>query len=157
MKRYFEKISYNQFKTDISSDNKLYDEYSLPKRGTKNSAGYDFWVLESFTIKPGEIKKIPTGIKANMQLGEVLTLYVRSSVGFKYNIRMTNQVGIIDGDYFNNKNNEGHIWFSIQNEGKNVVSFTKGDRLIQGIFINYLTCDNDTNNIIRLSGIGSTN
>ena len=41
---------------------------------------------------------------------EFLGIYIRSSLGFKYNIRMCNQVGIIDADYYNNKDNEGHIF-----------------------------------------------
>ena len=41
----------------------LYEFLKLPRRGTKYSAGYDFLAIQSFEIKPGEIKKIPTGIK----------------------------------------------------------------------------------------------
>ena len=93
MDRYFEKISYEQFKKDIKDDINLYKSYNIPSRATKNSAGYDFTCIEEFTIKPGEIKKIPTGIKAKMESDEMLQLYVRSSLGFKYNIRLTNQVG----------------------------------------------------------------
>ena len=52
--RKFEKISFEQFKKDISDDEKLYESYSLPKRSTKNSAGYDIASLEEYTLKPGE-------------------------------------------------------------------------------------------------------
>ena len=41
--RYFEKISFEQFKKDVKNDIKLYEEYILPKRATKCSAGYDFY------------------------------------------------------------------------------------------------------------------
>ena len=40
--RYFEKISFDQFKKDISSDLNLYNEYTLPRRDTEFAAGYDF-------------------------------------------------------------------------------------------------------------------
>ena len=50
MSRFFEKISFEQFKKDIKDDKKLYDAYNLPKRGTKCSAGYDFFAIEEFTI-----------------------------------------------------------------------------------------------------------
>ena len=53
-----------------------------------------------------------------MNEDEVLFLIVRSSMGFKYNVRMTNQTGVIDSDYYNNETNEGHMWISLQNEGK---------------------------------------
>ena len=105
--RYFEKISFEQFKIDVCDDINLYNEYKLPKRATKNSAGYDFYSLFDFTLKPNEIKKIPLGIKMNMNSDEMLMLVVRSSQGFKYNVRLVNQIGIFESDYYNNPSNEG--------------------------------------------------
>ena len=89
--RYFEKISFNQFKNDIKDDIELYNELKIPKRSTKKSAGYDFYSLIDVVLKPNESIKIPTGIKSCMNDDEVLMIYVRSSMGFKYNIRMCNQ------------------------------------------------------------------
>ena len=57
------------------------------------------------------------GIKVNFNEDEVLFLIERSNLGFKYNVRMCNQVGVIDRNYCNNESNEGHIWIKIQNEG----------------------------------------
>ena len=79
MARYFEKISFDQFKKDICNDIKLYESYHIPKRNTKESAGYDFESVIDFILKPNEIKRIPTGIKVNMNRGEVLFVVVRSS------------------------------------------------------------------------------
>ena len=100
--RKLEKISFSQFSHDICDDKKLYDEYNLPRRATIKSAGYDFYAINDFVIHPGEVLKIPTGIKVNMNDDEAFMLYVRSSMGFKYNVRMCNQIGVIDKDYFNN-------------------------------------------------------
>lgn len=156
--RSFEKISFEQFKKDIIDDINLYNEYKLPERSTKNSAGYDFFALYDYTLKPGEIKKIPTGVKTKMNSDEVLFLIDRSSMGFKYNVRMCNQVGVIDSDYYNNNDNEGHIWIKIQNEGQKDYVVKKGDAMIQGIFIKYLTVDDEEEiQNERVSGIGSTN
>lgn len=154
--RVFEKISFEQFKKDIKDDKKLYDDFLCPKRATKYSAGYDFYALEDYIIKPGEVKKIPTGIKASMLDDEVLMIFVRSSMGFKYNVRLTNQVGIIDKDYYNNPNNEGHIWLSLQNEANEEYKISKNTGIGQGIFTKFLLTDNDDSNDIRISGIGST-
>ena len=44
--RKFEKISFSQFSRDICDDKSLYDEYSLPRRATLKSAGYDFYAFE---------------------------------------------------------------------------------------------------------------
>ena len=94
--RKFEKISYKQFKKDISCNIKEYNEYEIPKRQTKYSAGYDFSSLLDFNIAPGEIIKMPTGIKVSLNDDDYLMIVIRSSMGFKYNLRMCNQVGIIE-------------------------------------------------------------
>ena len=70
-------------------------------------------------------------------------IVVRSSMGFKYNIRLVNQVGIIDFDYYNNQNNEGHIFIKIQNEGTGTVKFKAGEAIAQGIFLKYLITKSD--------------
>ena len=156
--RKFEKISYEQFKKDISNDEILYNSYKLPSRKTKYSAGYDFFAIESFDLQPGEIKKIPTGIKALYPEDEALMLFVRSSMGFKYNVRMCNQVGIIDSDYYNNPNNEGHMWIALQNHGDKVYSVKAGESFGQGLFMKYYVVD-DEEEIVekRKGGFGSTN
>ena len=157
MARLFEKISFEQFKKDIYDDKELYESYNIPKRSTKESAGYDFEAIMDFTLKPGEIKKIPLGIKADMNSGEVLFLIVRSSQGFKYNVRMCNQVGVIDKDYYNNSENEGHMWIKLENHGNKDYVVSKGDKIIQGLFMPFLTVDNEENiEKVRTSGIGST-
>lgn len=155
VERHFEKISFEQFSKDISDDKNLYDEYVLPKRVTKNSCGYDFYAIEDMVLQPGEIKKIPTGYKAKFMNDEMLMLVVRSSMGFKYNVRMCNQVGIIDQDYYNNIDNEGHIWVALQNEGNVNYEIKKGTAYCQGIFVKYLTCG-DVVEEERKAGIGST-
>ena len=156
--RKFEKISFEQFKKDIKDDKELYESYSLPRRSTKNSAGYDFYALFDYTLKPKEIMKIPTGIKVSMEKDDVLFLIDRSSMGFKYNVRMCNQVGVVDQDYYNNPNNEGHMWIRIQNEGDKDYVVKKGNAMIQGIFMKYLKTDDDIeSNQERNGGFGSTN
>lgn len=150
--RDFEKIGFEQFKKDVADDINLYNEYKLPQRDSDSTAGYDIYLLEDLVIEPNEIKKIPTGIKSFFKKDEVLFLIVRSSTGFKYNIRLCNQVGVIDADYYNNNNNEGHIWVKIQNEGKEKVTIPRGESIVQGIFLNYLITESDRNiNIERIS------
>lgn len=153
--RKFEKIGKSEFLKDVPNAN--YDDIILPKRSTLNSAGYDFYSVISFTLSPGERRVIPTGIKASMDSNEFLSIYIRSSLGFKWNIRMCNQVGIIDADYYNNSENEGHIFVCLMNEGDKVLEIKKGDRIVQGIFMPFLITDDDKTTDIRMGGIGSTN
>lgn len=153
--RKFEKVSIDEFSKYY--DKTMYEEYDLPKRMTAYSAGYDFLAIEGFTIKPGEIKKIPTGYKATFGNDEMLMILVRSSMGFKYNVRMTNQVGIIESDYYNNIDNEGHMFVSLQNEGDRDFVVKKGEGYAQGIFTKFLICDDDITTNERQGGLGSTN
>lgn len=159
--RKFEKISIKQFEKDFSNYENIenmYNDLELPKRGTSRAAGYDFHAPFDFTLKPGEIIKMPTGIKALMEDNEFLMLVVRSSTGFKYNVRLCNQVGVIDADYYNNEQNEGHFSIAFQNEGEKPWIVIKGDRVAQGIFVQYQTVDiEESVQNIRNGGIGSTN
>ena len=86
------------------------DENLLPKRETAHAAGYDLKVAERTEIPAGAIVLVPTGVKAYMQVGEVLYLFDRSSNPRKKGLVLINSVGVIDGDYYNNPNNEGHIF-----------------------------------------------
>lgn len=157
MARKFEKISFEQFKKDIKDDFVLYQSYSLPRRATKESAGYDFEAIEDFLLQPGESKKIPLGIKIDMNSGEAMILAVRSSQGFKYNVRMCNGIGIFEKDYYNNPDNEGHAWLRLQNHGEEDYIVKKGDKICQAIFIKYLTVEDESPvEKKRTGGIGST-
>lgn len=158
MARYFEKISWEQWKKDIGTDKSVYETHTLPIRATKYSAGYDFKSPIAFVLHPGEIKKVPTGVKFTMNEDEMLMLVVRGSMGFKHNVRLTNQVGIFESDYYNNISNEGHAWISLQNHGTQDYVVQIGDRIGQGIFTKFLTVDNEKEIVEeRIGGFGSTN
>ncbi len=133
-----------------------YKDILLPKRGSKSSAGYDFYLLDDIIIKAKGEMKVKTGIKAYMLEDEVLEVYIRSSLGIK-GIRIKNTVGIIDSDYYNNPKNEGEIIAFLENSSNEDLILKKGDRFIQGIFKKYLTIDNEDELEDRVGGFGSTN
>lgn len=162
----FHKVSSEQFSKDWKdtfgevSDAELqniYDSLRLPRRATTGSAGYDFYAPVDVTMKPGEIVKIPTGIRVEMEEGWVLKCYPRSGLGFKFRLQLNNTVGIIDSDYFFS-DNEGHIFAKItndSNEGK-TVNIQAGTGFMQGIFVEYgITVDDEATGI-RNGGFGST-
>ena len=142
-------------------------DINLPKRSTARSAGYDFeaaedtlvpsiWKLAlkgSENIKPTFIK---TGVKAYMQEDEALFLYNRSSGPGKKGLVMANSVGVVDSDYYNNADNEGHIMFAFYNFFPVDVTIKKGERIGQGVFKKFLKADGDDANAIRTGGFGST-
>lgn len=134
-----------------------HDSFELPIRATSHSAGYDLASVETIFIKPGEIKKVPTGLKVSMNDGEVMLVFPRSSLGLKKSLMLANNVGVIDQDYYNSPKSEGHILIPIYNFGDEDQMIEKGERIAQGIFINYLKTDNDQPlSGIRQSGFGST-
>ena len=50
-------------KEHLEEINKLYDDIKLPKRATKHSAGYDFYVSGDVLIPMEHAGVIPTGIR----------------------------------------------------------------------------------------------
>lgn len=128
----------------------------LPKRETAHAAGYDLKVAETVVIEPGQIKLVPTGVKAYMQPGEVLYLYDRSSNPRKKGLVLINSVGVIDGDYYGNPSNEGHIFAQMMNISDQTVTLELGDRVVQAVFAPFLLADGDVASGTRTGGFGST-
>lgn len=152
----FEKISENQWGKDTQFEGGL-EKVILPKRGTAHSAGYDFYAPYKVVIQPNEMVVIKTGIKCALEDKDVLMIYPRSSMGFKYGLQLVNTVGIIDSDYYNNPSNEGHIMIGIKNTGSKTVIIKEGDRFAQGLIMQYkLTDDDKPVSEVRKGGIGST-
>ncbi len=155
--RKFERISFEQFKKDVSDDKELYESITLPVRSTVSSAGYDIKAVENYTLKKGTSHVFKTGIKVSMNDGEVFFIFDRSSFGFKYDIMLSNSVGVIDKDYYNNEDNEGHICVKLINLGDKDIDINIGDRVAQGIFIKYEVVDDEEEiKNKRKGGIGST-
>ena len=69
---------------------------------------------------------------------------------------MANSVGIIDGDYYNNPDNEGHIYFQFINLSPIPIQLKKGDCIGQGIIKPYLKTEADNTTASREGGFGST-
>lgn len=131
----------------------------LPKRKTKNAAGYDVEAAEDIIIPkyyPG-IKPtlIPTGLKAYCGDDEWYMLVNRSS-GPKKGFVMANSIGVIDADYYGNESNDGHFYFQYFNFSDHDIEVKKGDIIGQVIFQKYLVVDDDNADGIRTGGFGST-
>ena len=161
-KRGFEKISRKQVMSDFDFGKDLAGYYleeaiKEPKRATSKSAGYDILSPYEFKLKSNQEIKLPTGLKTYMQPDEVLMIYPRSSLGFKYYARLANSTGLIDADYYNNNDNEGHIWVKLRNESDKVMEIEEGEAICQAVFQKYLLADDDSfDGDERKGGIGST-
>lgn len=142
--RKFEKVSYS-------------NSGIIPTRSDNGSAGYDFYTTQDIIIRPKETVLFKTNIKAKMLPDEVLLLYIRSSVGIKKHIVLSNGTGVIDSTYYNNPDNEGNIMCALYNYGTEEQVIAAGDRVMQGVFCKYLTTINDiVVNKERTGGIGSS-
>lgn len=162
-------------------------EINMPIRKTAKSAGYDFEVVEDILIEPyfhlklilendthyephtleeiAAVTKrtkakptlVPTGMKCQLADDEYLELSIRSSGPLKHWLMLANSVGIIDADYYNNPDNEGHIYFQVINLSPIPIQLKKGDIIGQGIIHKYITIEDDCANGERKGGFGSTN
>lgn len=99
---------------------------------------------------------VPTGVKAYLPEGTYLQISVRSSCPLKHWLILGNGVGIIDRDYYNNPDNEGHIFFQVINLFPQDIILHKGDKIGQGIILSYLRTKDDKVTDMRLGGFGST-
>lgn len=176
MKRGFEVVS--KYKND---------GINLPYRSTQQAAGYDIEAANDFVLpsiwKLGFLKVlwaikhqqdvseedmqkakdvlrpllVPTGIKAYMQPDEMLVIANRSSGPLKRGMVLPNGIGIVDADYYNNESNEGELFVQMTNFGLIDRKIKKGDRIAQGIFVPFLTTDDDANKgTTRIGGFGSS-
>ena len=172
----FEKVSFEEFSktvkdivdTHVSGCNislgeytieEIYDNIKLPQRATAGSAGYDFFNPFEDCKITGENIIIPTGIKCRIEPGWVLMLYPRSSYGINHDFMLTNTVGIIDSDYYNNKRNEGHIMVGckLNNTEKHTLTISHQFRFCQGIFLPFgITEDDICLSDNRCGGFGSS-
>ena len=133
---------------------------NLPVRKTKYAAAYDVEAAEEVVLpsfkKGMKPTLIPTGLKAYMQSDEVLLIVPRSSGPKKQGISFPHNVGVIDSDYYNNSDNEGHIFVQCINLKDEDVVIKKGEAVAQAIFQKYLMVDDDNAEGKRTGGFGST-
>lgn len=158
----------------------------IPRRSTKGSAGYDFFIPYQTLGYPGMTTYIPTGFKwdpsdsmiqivrqewLNQQFSDrihskrtlnfkcpyqvFLAIYPRSSYGMKYGLRLLNTTGIIDADYYNNEDNEGHIIIAFTTSKE--LNLNPGDKFCQGIIQPYFISSGEVEvTATRSGGMGST-
>ena len=103
-----------------------------------------------------KVDLVPTGIKCYLPHGYYLQLSVRSSLPLKHWLIMANSIGVIDADYYNNPDNEGHIYFQLINLGQYPIIIKKGDCFGQGIILPYNITNEDNTTAARVGGFGST-
>ena len=132
------------------------EDIILPKRQTSGSCGYDFYLPHDLLLKANSNGLVYSGIKIELEDDLFLMVCIRSSLARKKGITLTNQVGIIDSDYFNNVDNDGHIIIAVTNNTNEDILLKKGERVAQGIIFNFLKTADDEALEERVGGFGST-
>ena len=148
----------------------------LPRRSTIGSATYDFFAPEDIHLVPGQWSDVDTGVSFDGE--EKLSMYMtselsivgmpdatfeedkwidrwflmclpRSGQGFKHKVRMANTAGIVDQDY--------RQTIKARLTADEDVIIPKGTAFMQGIFLPYLTLEDEIIPIEeRKGGFGST-
>ena len=160
----FEKVSYERWKEDcgIKSLGDLtlkafYDAIRLPHQATAASAGCDFFMPIAVNLVAGGKMRIATGIRwvTEEDRDKVLLVVPRSGLGFKYGIKLSNTIGVIDADYCDS-DNEGHIIISLENPSDKDVMLEEGKPFAQGIVVKYEVPEGAASDADRNGGFGST-
>ena len=140
-------------------------DITLPERKTKNAVAYDIEAAEDTVIpsiwktvfsnvskflkgdkdfeafKPTLVK---TGVKAYFLEDEALFLATKSSYPGKKGLLLANSIGIVESDYYNNQDNDGHLMYAYYNLFPFDVTIKKHEPAGQAFFQKFLTIDNDS-------------
>ena len=162
---HFEKVSFEQWKADCGLSEagddelrRLHEAIVMPAQATAGSAGMDFNMPYGLKLEAGAKVKIASGIRwvtDDNEKDRVLLMMPRSGLGFKYGIRLSNTVGVIDSDYCN-ADNEGHIVVALENPSNECVMLDEGKPFVQGIIVRYELADGAVSGGERHGGFGST-
>jgi len=105
-------------------------DVKTPRRGTKQSAGLDFFVPNDFipvVVFPHKDINIPSGIHVNVPTGKALVAFNKSGVATKKKL----QVGacVVDEDY------EGEVHLHLTNLSDSPITIEPGDKIVQFLLL----------------------
>ena len=113
--------SNKKFKVNIMTR----EDAKLPEKKSNGAAGFDIFSNDEYTISPGEVVKIKTGVALEMPTGYWAKIEGRSGLAMK---GLTPLGGVIDNDY------RGEIHVILINLGKNAVHISRHVRIAQLTF-----------------------
>ena len=134
----------------------LTDTARVPTYATDGSAAFDIYADMSISIDSDDLKIISTGIAVEVPEGHVMMIYSRSGHGFRYGLRLSNCVGVIDSDY----RGEIKVAMTVDMED-GYIRIEEGDRIAQGIIMpvektNFIVADELSKTVRGTNGLGST-
>ncbi len=108
---------------------KMDENVKLPKYNNLTDGGADIYSNETITINGGETKIVHTGLKVATPIGYMLNIYPRSGLSLKTNLRIANNVGIVDPLY------RSEIGVIMTNIGTEPITIEKYDRIAQFVLL----------------------
>lgn len=147
-------LGYKRYNADAIKVKRYMPGVLMPKIGSEDAAGTDFYQPESVAIEPHQTQYITLGLAMEIPKGYMLMLAPRSSMS-KTPLIIPNSFGVIDADY------RGEIKAILHNTSDTPYLIQKGDRLVQGILVpvgalKLLEVDELTETVRGTGGIGST-
>ncbi len=126
---------------------RVHPDAVLPARAEEEAAGYDLSCIEDFSISPGELVKVRTGLVIQPPDGFHMEVLARSGNAAKYVIMLANNVGLIDRSFAGPKDEIVVLLYRatkveqsfVRGVSSNLnsdrpVEFKKGDRIAQLVF-----------------------
>lgn len=120
-------------------------KWGLPHYATTGSAGVDLRACESVTLLPFARGLVKTGIALALPQGVECQIRPRSGLALKQGITVLNSPGTIDSDY------RGEIGVILVNLSQETVILTRGERIAQAVFAQYITAS-----FIEVSALSKT-
>lgn len=103
-----------------------------PSYANEFAAGLDLKSNEDIHLIAGHTTEIETKLAMEIPKGHFGMVVARSGLAFNHQIKLINDVGIIDEDY------RGDIGITLINEGEEDYCIAEGDRVAQMIIIPYI-------------------
>jgi dUTP pyrophosphatase len=143
-----------RYNADIIKVKRCLPGVLIPKVGSEDAAGMDFYQPEGVVIEPPQTQYVTLGLAMEIPKGFMLMLAPRSSMS-KTPLVIPNSFGVIDADY------RGEIKGIFKNTSDDAYLIQKGDRLVQGILVpvgalKLLEVEELTETARGTGGIGST-
>ena len=136
---------------------KLHPLAMRPTYGSPGAACFDLYAVldEAVTLCPGKSAVFSTGLAFEIPEGWCMKVYSRSGHGFKFDVSLSNSVGVIDSDY------RGEVKVKLRNDSDAPFVVTTGDRVAQAEIVpawqhDFAFADDLTETERGLGGFGST-
>lgn len=121
-------FGYKRYNADVIKIKRCMPGVLLPKVGSVDAAGMDFYQPKSVVIEPHQTQYVTLGLAVEIPKGYMLMLAPRSSMS-KTPLIIPNSFGVIDADY------RGEIKAILHNTSDTPYLIQKGDRLVQCILV----------------------